>query len=217
MKYCKKCLEPNTRPKSKFDKSGLCLPCLTSEKVVSNDWKKRSKQLEKICNWAKLNTTKKYDCVIPVSGGKDSTRQALYMRDHLNMNPLLITMAYPPQQQTERGAYNMANLISLGFDAYYISLSPKTWKDLVKFCFINYGNIFKSCELALYSSAPKLALKLEIPLMVYGENPALQWGGDTHISKGGNAISIKYSNTLGGGDLSSFINAGFKKKKNVLV
>ena len=94
MKYCKKCLEPNTRPKSKFDKSGLCLPCLTSEKVVSNDWKKRSKQLEKICNWAKLNTTKKYDCVIPVSGGKDSTRQALYMRDHLNMNPLLITMAY---------------------------------------------------------------------------------------------------------------------------
>ena len=52
--------------------------------------------------------------------------------------------------------------------------------------------------------------------MVYGENPALQWGGDTHISKGGNAISIKYSNTLGGGDLSSFINAGLKKK-NVLV
>ena len=41
MKYCKKCLEPNTRPKSKFDKSGLCLPCLTSEKVISNDWKKK--------------------------------------------------------------------------------------------------------------------------------------------------------------------------------
>jgi len=212
MKYCKNCLEPNTRPNSKFNEFGICLPCSAKEETTEIEWDRRVVEIEKICNWAKKNASRFYDCIIPVSGGKDSTRQALYMRDHLRMNPLLVTLAYPPEQQTERGAKNMANLISLGFNAYYISLSPKTWKKLVKFNFIEFGNIFKSCELALFASVPKLALKLNIPLIVYGENPALQWGGDSHVSRDGNALKLKYSNTLSGGDLSHYIKAGFKKK-----
>ncbi|MBD22921.1 MAG: LPS biosynthesis protein [Alphaproteobacteria bacterium] len=213
MIYCKKCLEPNTRPNSKFDKNGVCLPCSMNSVISEKILKQRSKELEKICKWAKKNALAKYDCIIPVSGGKDSTRQALHMRDNLNMNPLLVTCAYPPEQQTERGARNMANLISLGFDAYYISPSPKTWKKLMKHCFFKYGNIFKSCELALFASAPKLCLSLKIPLMVYGENAALQWGGDTHVSKDGDGIKQKYTNTLEGGDITKYLKEGFKKEK----
>lgn len=212
MRFCKKCIEPDTRPGAEFDEEGICLPCRYREQPAPTDiWAQRHKQLEDICDWAKKETTINYDCIIPVSGGKDSLRQALYMRDNLGMNPLLVSCAYPPEQQTDRGAHNMANLIKLGFDAYYISPSPQTWKKLVRFCFEKFGNIFKSSELALYSTAPKVALSMNIPLLVYGENPGLMWGGTVH-SLDGNGIKLKYSNTLQGGNLNPYHAAGFLDK-----
>jgi N-acetyl sugar amidotransferase len=211
MEYCKQCLDTNTNPGAILD-DGVCLPCTYNSASDITDWSKRKQELHEICDWAKVNTNTPYDCIIPVSGGKDSTRQALYMRDEMGMNPLLVSCAYPPEQQTERGAYNMANLIKLGFDAHIISPSPQTWKQLVKFCFYRYGNIFKSCELALFSSAPKLALAYSIPLLVYGENAALQWGGKV-TSRDGDAMKLKYSNTLQGGDISIYLKTGFDMEK----
>ncbi len=213
IKFCKLCVEPNTRPNSIFNKEGICFSCQQMTKKSKTNYKKRAKELGAICMWAKKNTTSNFDCIIPVSGGKDSTRQALYMRDNLGMKPLLVSCTYPPEQQTQIGAENMANLIENGFDAICISPAPITWKKLTKYCFINFGNIFKSSELALYASAPKIALSYKIPLLVYGENPALQWGGDTHMSKDGNAIRQKYNNTLQGGNLDIYLNHGFKLNK----
>ena len=62
---------------------------------------------------------RKFDCIIGVSGGKDSTRQALWVRDKLKLRPLLVSIAYPPEQITERGADNISNLIELGFDVHF--------------------------------------------------------------------------------------------------
>ena len=57
-----------------------------------------------------------FDCIIGVSGGKDSTRQALWIRDKLKLNPLLVCLSYPPEQVTNLGVNNLSNLIELGFD-----------------------------------------------------------------------------------------------------
>ena len=78
MKYCKKCLQPDTRPGIVFDEHGVCAACNYQEQVYhSIDWEARQKELREIAEWAKSKKAA-YDCVIGVSGGKDSTFQALY-------------------------------------------------------------------------------------------------------------------------------------------
>ena len=67
-----------------------------------------------------------------MSGGKDSTRQALFLRDKLGINPLLVTLSYPPEQVTQRGVENVSNLIELGFDVVISAPAPQTWKKLNK-------------------------------------------------------------------------------------
>ena len=100
------------------------------------------RELDDIAAWARTRNVSGYDCVIPVSGGKDSHRQALYCRDELGLKPLLATCAYPPEEQTERGAHNIANLISLGFDCVYVSPGPETWRKAMQ---IGVGASTNSC------------------------------------------------------------------------
>ena len=81
----------------------------------------------------KNKTNSYYDCIIPVSAGKDSYRQAFYVRDVLKMNPLLVCNSYPPEQLTSIGAANMDNLIKKGFDVIVVSLDPVLWKNFIDF------------------------------------------------------------------------------------
>ena len=67
-----------------------------------------------------------------VSGGKDSTRQALWVRDKLKLKPLLVCCSYPPEQLTILGAKNLSNLIELGFDLIVTSPAPKVGKNFYK-------------------------------------------------------------------------------------
>ena len=107
MKYCKKCLYPDTKPQLKFNEDGVCEACLNSNKKDSVDWEFRKKQLREIAEkYRKSDGT--YDCIIPVSGGKDSHYQALYARDELGLNPLLIN--FIPRDLVELGRRNIENL-----------------------------------------------------------------------------------------------------------
>jgi N-acetyl sugar amidotransferase len=208
IRYCQRCVEPNTRPDSIFDAEGVCFPCRYMETVLGIDWPSRRRELAEIVAWGKSSNVSGYDCIIPVSGGKDSHRQALYCRDELGLKPLLVTLAYPPEHQSERGARNIANLINLGFDCIYISLKPETWRRMMRHSFLTWGNIYKSTELPLYASVHRVAIMYHIPIMVYGENPALSWGS-AGGSMDGNANRLKYNNTLRGGDLSWLLDGGF--------
>jgi len=208
MKYCKRCLEPDTRPDCHFDDEGICLPCRYQETAHLIDWEARHKVLLEIAAWAKTTNVSGYDCVIPVSGGKDSHRQALYVRDELGLKPLLVSCAYPPEEQTERGAHNLANLVELGFDVIWVNPGPETWKRMMRFVFLEFGNLYKASELAIYATAPRIATAYNIPLVVYGENPALSWGSHGG-STDGDANMLRMSNTLKGGDLSPYTDAGF--------
>jgi N-acetyl sugar amidotransferase len=207
MRYCSNCLEPDTRPDAKFDDDGLCQACRYYRTIDQIDWDARRAALEEIADWAKARNVSGYDCIVPVSGGKDSHRQAVYCRDELGLKVLLVSCAYPPEEQTERGAANIANLIELGFDCVYVSPGPETWRQAMATGFKEFGNIYKSTELPLYAATPKVAITYHIPLIVYGENPAIAWGGSGG-SEDGDASRLKYSNTLGGGDLSWLIDGG---------
>ena len=193
---------PNTRPSIKFDDNGVCLPCNYAESIPSIDWGKRKEQLlEIVASYKNHNKSKNYDCLIGVSGGKDSTRQAMYVKNELGLRPLLVSCVQPPQHQTELGADNLSNLISLGFDTISVGPSPTVWKKLMWEGFINYGNLHKSTEMALFASVPKVAIAYQIPLILWGENPTLQLG-DAHAGTTWDGNKMSSGNTIASGPSS---------------
>jgi len=219
MKYCKSCLTTNLRPNSDFNSEGICGPCTYS---VSNNNSSTLNYLARLRN--KISSLKKesrlktnlYDCVVGVSAGKDSTRQALWVRDRLKLRPLLICCAYPPYQMTDIGASNIENLIRLGFDLIIDTPAPDTSRKLNKQAFIRYGNVCKATEMALFASVPRLAIDLNIKLIFWGENPALQVGDSKTLGDDpfdGN--NLRHSNTLieGGSDwMDEIFDESYKKR-----
>lgn len=203
MKYCVKCLQPDTRPGIRFDSQGVCPACNYHASLAEVDWNERRRELDEIVNFGKAHNRSGYDCIIGVSGGKDSTRQALFVKDVLKMNPLLVNLGYPPEQVSKRGVYNVANMISHGFDCISINPAPGIWRSLMRMGFFEYTNWCKSTELALFSSVPRLAIAYQIPLIWWGENAALQLG-DLNVmgSSGSDGNSLRKMNTLGGGDIT---------------
>ena len=75
LKYCTRCWLPETSEKLTFDDMGICRACVSSEQKMRINWAEKEKELSKILSKAKKNANNNYDCVIPISGGKDSTFQ----------------------------------------------------------------------------------------------------------------------------------------------
>lgn len=213
MRLCKLCVNPTTRPNVSFDSDGVCGVCrLMEEKNEGNvDWGSRKAEIDTIVKWGKENTKSTYDCIVTVSGGKDSTRQAFFARDELGMNPLLVSVVYPPEELHERGADNLANLISHGFDCVDVSLNPKVFKHLMKVCFHRYSNIFNASEMALYAIPIHVSIAHHIPLIFLGENPA-HTIGEKHGKLDGDASHMRKSNTLMGGKADIFLDAGVTRQ-----
>ncbi len=132
----------------------------------------------------------------------------------MGLKPLLICLSYPPEQITNLGATNISNLINLGFDVEIISLSPKTWKNIMKYSFLKYCNWAKGTEQALVSAVPNIAIKYNINLIFWGENPGYQLGDLKSVGKKGyDGQNIKKLNTVAGGKINWLLDVGFKKNK----
>jgi N-acetyl sugar amidotransferase len=214
MKYCGRCLQPDTRPNTKFTLSGVCPACDYFEQLQLVDWQERYEILQDLLTGISRKTGQSFDCIIGVSGGKDSTRQALWVRDKLGLKPLLACLCYPPEQVTERGVVNISNLIELGFDTVLSAPAPGTWKMLMKESFAKFTNWARSTELALFSSVPQLAIRYNIPLILWGENPGLQLGDlKTLGSTGYDGNNLRFMNTLSGGGLEWMLEEGIPTKE----
>ncbi len=203
MKYCVKCLQPDTRAGIRFDEHGVCPACNYHESLINVDWNEREEELKEVVSFGKNNNHSGYDCIIGVSGGKDSLRQAFFVKEVLKMKPLLVNLGYPPEQVSLRGVDNVSNMIKHGFDCISINPAPQVWRKLMKKGFYGFTNWAKSTELTLYSSVPRLAIAYQIPLIWWGENTALQLGDLNVMGKSGSdGNSLRKMNTLGGGDLT---------------
>lgn len=215
MKYCINCLQPDTRPNTQFLESGLCPACDYFDRLQHVDWQERYEILEDILleYRGKRGKKNKFDCIVGVSGGKDSTRQALWVRDKLGLKPLLACLTYPPAQVTQRGTNNISNLIELGFDLVVSAPAPETWRMLMRAAFDKFTNFGRSTELALFSSVPQLAIRYDIPLILWGENPGLQLGDLKTLGRTGyDGNNLRNMNTLSGGSLDWMRELGFELK-----
>lgn len=177
MKFCTKCIMPDTRPHITFNKEGVCIACQNNEKKKTIDWNARYKELENLCNKYRRSKAGVYDCIIAVSGGKDSHYQVHVMKELMNMNPLLITVE-DFFTMTEAGKHNVKN-ISEAFGCNMISFKPNrcAGKIISKYMFEKYGRPLWYVDRLLYTVPLYYAAALNIPLLVYGENVSYEYGG----------------------------------------
>jgi len=175
MRYCKKCLMPDTRPGSIFNDEGICQACINYENRKTIDWNERREELKTLCDKYRRDDGY-YDCVIPVSGGKDSHRLVYEMKVKMGMNPLLITVG-DPFTKTKAGSNNYRNLgETFGCDHIQFDLSIDLFRRVTRIAFEEMGNPLKFVEAAIYTVPLKMALKFGIPFIMYGENSAYEYG-----------------------------------------
>lgn len=176
MKFCKRCIMPDTRPHITFN-DGVCIACQNNEKKKTIDWNARYKELEAICDKYRRKNDGVYDCIIAVSGGKDSHYQVHVMKELMGMNPLLITVE-DLFTMTEAGKHDIQN-ISEAFGCNVISFKPnrRAAKILARYMFENYGRPQWYVDRLLYTVPLYYAAALNIPFLVYGENVSYEYGG----------------------------------------
>lgn len=179
MKFCTKCVMPDTRPGIQFNNEGVCSGCQSFDKRKEIDFEKRFEELKQLCDkYRGMNGPNSYDCMIAVSGGKDSHFQVYIMKEIMNMNPLLVSVEdnFP---MTEAGKHNVKN-ISESFGCDIISMKPnvKAQKTIMKYTFEKYGKPTYFTDRYIYTYPLHMAEKFNTPLLVYGENVSYEYGGD---------------------------------------
>ena len=178
MRYCTKCVMPDTRPGIKFDENGVCSGCQSYEHRKLVDWEARWKEFEQLCDkYRGMNGPDGYDCCIAISGGKDSHFQTYLMKEVMHMNPLLVTVD-DNFKMTEAGKHNIQN-ISEAFGNDIISMKPNraAYKKLMRYTFEKYGKPTYVFDRYIYTFPLHMAIKFNLPLLVYGENVSYEYGG----------------------------------------
>lgn len=213
MKYCKKCVQTDTRPNIIFDDNQICYACKWEDEKAKINWMDREKELRQIAQDAKIEAKSRkspYDCVVGVSGGKDSTFQAIYAKEKLGLNILLVNGA--ADEITELGRKNLDNLCRQGFDLISIKPNPNIAKRLARNAFFEKCNIVAPSEYALWSSAYIIADKFDIPLIIQGENAALTLGVASGQDRNGDAFGTVNQNTLKGCKAGNLISEGITEE-----
>lgn len=176
MKYCKKCVMPDTRPGIRFGEDGICYPCKHYEERANIDWQKRWEELEKLADKYRGCNGNYYDCINTVSAGKDSYYQTHILKEKLGLNPLLVMV--DNFSWTETGRYNWDNLLrEFGVDAHKMCLNPQVCKKMFRIGLEEFGQPSWYFDLAIYAYPIQVAIKLGMPLIIYGENTNWEYGG----------------------------------------
>ena len=181
MKYCKKCLYPNTKPQLEFNDEGVCSACTNFNDKSNINWEEKRQELEEVLKKFSNKNENNYDCIIPVSGGKDSFFQTYFITKELGYNPLVVS--FHPLDQTDLGKKNLDNLKKIGVDCIEFSPNPIIYKKLAKFGLIELGDFQWPEHLGIFTVPVQIAVKYNIPLIIWGENPQFEYGKPTDISK----------------------------------
>ncbi|MFD0749648.1 N-acetyl sugar amidotransferase [Mucilaginibacter calamicampi] len=186
--WCQNCLNMSTRPRISFDTRGWCNACQWMEEKKVMDWNPRQQELQDLLE---KNRSKdgSFDCIVPVSGGKDGSYVAYTLKHKYGMNPLAITVR--PALSLEIGDRNLINFINSGFNHIHISANPKILDRLNKYGFIEKGFPYYGWLIAIMSAVIRTAANFKIPLLFYGEDGEIEYGGSTE-SKNKALYDISY-------------------------
>ncbi len=178
VKFCKNCFTPNTRPRIVFNSQHICNACLNSKEKKKINWKEKEKEFyKKISNIKKDSKKKKraYDCIVPWSGGKDSSSIALKLKLNFGLNPLLVT--FSPLIINDIGVHNREELLNKGFDSIFFRPNQNVARILSKRFFIERGNPKVAWDAGINSVPVQAAISYKIPYIFYAEHGESEYGG----------------------------------------
>lgn len=211
MKWCSNCLLPDTRPNLLIEEDGVCNACKAHATKKDIDWGLRNSMFDRVVASAKEVSTG-YDCVIPVSGGKDSTWQVFQCLER-GLTPLAVTWRTPAR--TEIGQANLDNLRSLGVDHIDYSVNPKLEARFMLRALERFGSTAIPMHMALFNIPLSVAVRFGIPLVVWGENSAFEYGTEDE-ALAGFKLDRKWLKSHGvthGTDAVDWLNYGFTRKE----
>jgi len=171
MEYCSRCVYPEVAVNLIFDDGGVCSACVVSEefeKLSDDFWKERKKRFEELIETYRVKDQSNYDCIIPVSGGKDSYYITYMVKEVYGLNPLLVT--YHGNNYLEEGQNNLNNMQkAFGVDHLVFGPSIDTLIKLNRLCFKKLGDMNWHAHCGIETYPIQVAVKMNIPLIVWGE------------------------------------------------
>lgn len=193
LKYCLRCVMPHTKPDLHIDEEGVCNACRSIEKRKEVDWGQRHQELLTVLEKYRKNGTN-WDCIVPVSGGKDSTYQVIRMLQ-LGLNPLCVTST--TCDLSEIGRKNIENIKKLGVDYVEFSPNPLVRAKLNKIGLVEVGDISWPEHVGIFTIPVRAAVQYNVPLIVWGENSQNEYGGPAAASEN-NTLSRRWLEEFGG-------------------
>lgn len=192
--YCKKCVMPDTKPDLILDPEGVCNACRSYEKRREVDWDARKKELIGILEKYRHRDGKNWDCIVPVSGGKDSTYQVVRMLQ-LGLNPLCVTAT--TCDLSDLGRVNIQNLKNLGVDYIEFSPNPVVRSKLNRIGLMQVGDISWPEHVGIFTIPVRAAVQFNVPLIVWGENSQNEYGGPAAAAEN-NVLNRRWLEEFGG-------------------
>ena len=178
--WCSNCLAMSTRPRITFDQRGWCNACRWTETKKTLDWAKRLSELEFLLDKHR-SSDGSFDCLVPLSGGKDGSYVAHNLKKKFGMNPLCVTIT--PALPLELGEMNLRSFVESGYN--HISVNPafEAMRTLNKEGFIEMGFPYYGWLISIQAAPIKVAAKFGINLIFYGEDGEVEYGGSTETDK----------------------------------
>jgi N-acetyl sugar amidotransferase len=174
--WCKNCLNMSTRPRIEFDDRGWCNACQWMEEKKTLDWKSRDDELKQVLEKYRSKTGG-FDCVVPVSGGKDGAYVAYKLKHEYGMHPLTVTVR--PPLSLEVGNKNLERFINQGYDHVHVSPNSDIMRVLNKAGFEQLGSPYFGWLVSIFSTVMRVALAHDVSLIFYGEDGEIEYGGST--------------------------------------
>lgn len=194
IRYCVRCVMPHTKPDLRLDDEQVCNACRSYEKRAEIDWAERRRDLETVLAKYRSPDGSNWDCIIPVSGGKDSTYQVVRMLQ-LGMNPLCVTAT--TCDLSEIGRANIQNIKNLGVDYVETSPNPVIRRKLNRIGLTEVGDISWPEHAGIFTMPVRAAVAYNVPLLVWGENSQNEYGGPAAAADN-NVLTRRWLEEFGG-------------------
>ena len=180
LRWCSHCLAMSTRPRIGFDHRGWCNACCWMESKDLVDWDSRQKALERLLEKHRRSDGG-FDCLVPVSGGKDGSYVAYNLRHKYHVTPLCLTIA--PALPLPIGEENLRAFIESGYNHISVNPSYEAMRVLNRVGFVEMGFPYYGFMIAVHTGVIRMANRLGIGLIVYGEDGEVEYGGTTQTEK----------------------------------
>ena len=184
IKVCSRCLYTENHPLGLYiDDEGLCSGCKVHEEKDTLNWSDREQKLKSILGEYKNKNLNNYDCIIPVSGARDSYFIVHKIKHEYGMNPLLVT--YNAQYNTERGIRNLAYLRThFDCDIFTLTVNPQSVKKITRATLRRLGSLYWHVLAGQTVFPVQVAVRLKIPLIIWGAHQGMdQVGMYSHLDE----------------------------------